>query len=91
MFNYKGHPYICVRDRIKSINGVRLHRAIKKDIHIIDGGYGLTDGTRTFRLQYKPKDGIWKANFQENTFIEGRTKGIEVKNVHMNITDMVAP
>jgi RHS repeat-associated protein len=56
-----------------------------------DGGYGLTDGTRSFRLQYKPKDGVWKANFQENTFTPGRNKGIEVKNIHMTITDMVAP
>ncbi len=56
-----------------------------------DGGYGLTDGTRSFRLQYKPKDGVWKANFQENTFVPGRQKGIEVKNVHMTITDMIAP
>lgn len=55
------------------------------------GGYGLTDNTRTFRLQYKPKDGIWKANFQENIFKAGRARGIQIKNVHMNITDMVAP
>jgi hypothetical protein len=53
------------------------------------GGYGLTDGARTFRLQFKPADGVWKANFQENTFILGRLKGIEVKNIHMTITDMV--
>lgn len=38
-------------------------------------GDGLTDGTRTFRLQFKPKDGVWKATFQEKTFIPGRAKG----------------
>ncbi|MCH9686727.1 MAG: hypothetical protein K0V04_35165 [Deltaproteobacteria bacterium] len=63
-----------------------------------DGGYGLTDGTRTFRLQYKPKDGVWKANFQENRFVQphesfraGRQKGIQTKNIHMTIADMSAP
>ncbi|WP_320820813.1 FG-GAP-like repeat-containing protein [Thalassolituus sp.] len=68
------------------VNGKNVQR-----FELDHGGYGLTDGTRTFRLQYKPKDGIWKANFQENTFVEGRAKGIEIKNVHMNIIDMVAP
>ena len=55
------------------------------------GGYGLTDGTRTFRLQWKKKSGTWKANFQENIHVEGRKKGIEVKNIHMTISDMEPP
>ncbi len=52
-----------------------------------NGGYGITDGTRTFRLQFKPKAGAWKSNFQENVVSD---KGIitEIKNVHMSITDM---
>ncbi len=54
-------------------------------------GYGLTDGTGTFRLQYKPKDGVWKGNFQENILAPGKSRGIEVKNIHMTIEDMVAP
>ncbi len=33
----------------------------------IKDGIGFTDGTRTFRLQWKPKEKMWKANFQENT------------------------
>jgi hypothetical protein len=68
------------------VNGTDVKR-----FELSGGGFGLTDGTRTFRLQYKPKSGVWKANFQENTFIPGRAKGIEVKNIHMEITDMVAP
>jgi hypothetical protein len=39
-------------------------------------------------MQWKPKDGVWKANFQENTFTHGRTKGIEIKNIHMNISNL---
>jgi hypothetical protein len=68
------------------VNGTNVTR-----FELAGGGYGLTDGARTFRLQYKPMDGVWKANFQENTFITGRTRGIEVKNIHMTITDMVPP
>ena len=52
-----------------------------------NGGYGITDGTRTFRLQFKPKDNVWKANFQENVKPD-IGKPIEIKNVHMEITDM---
>jgi len=68
------------------VNGRNVSR-----IDLDHGGYGLTDGVRTFRLQYKPRLGVWQANFQENTFIPGRGTGLEVKNIHMNITDMVAP
>lgn len=55
------------------------------------GGYGVTDDVRTFRLQWKKDYGMWKANFQENTFIYGRERGIEIKSIHMNITDMKKP
>jgi len=68
------------------VNGPNVKR-----FDLANGGYGLTDGTRTFRLQFKPKSGKWKANFQENVHIPGRKKGIEVKNIHMTITDMTAP
>jgi RHS repeat-associated protein len=54
----------------------------------VKGGVGYTDGFRTFRLQFKPKDGVWKANFQENLFVPGRSRGIEVRNIHMTIIDM---
>ena len=62
-----------------------------KKFPLENGGFGITDGTRSFRLQFKPKDAVWKANFQENVFIEGRKRGIEIKNIHMNITDMPPP
>jgi len=68
------------------VNGANVRR-----FELSNGGYGLTDGARTFRLQYKPKAGVWNANSQENTFILGRAKGIEVKNIPMTITDMAAP
>lgn len=68
------------------VNGKNVSR-----IELDHGGYGLTDGVRTFRLQYKPRLGGWQANFQENTFIPGRDAGLEIKNIHMKITDMVAP
>lgn len=28
-------------------------------------GYSSADGMRAFRIQYKPKKGMWRANFQE--------------------------
>ncbi len=67
------------------VNGSKVSRFPLKD-----GGYGLTDGARTFRLQFKPKDGLWKANFQENTFSSAGSSA-ETKNVHMLIQDMVVP
>ena len=58
-----------------------------KKFNLKNNGYGLTDGTRTFRLQYKPKSKVWKANFQEN-IISPSGKAKEIKNIHMRITDM---
>lgn len=63
------------------VNGKNVRR-----FDLDGGGYGLTDGTRTFRLQYKPKDKVWKANYQEDT-ISSAGKKSQVKNVHMTITD----
>jgi hypothetical protein len=57
-------------------------------------GYSSKDGMRSFRLQYKPNEGMYRANFQENTVgqIErfgkyyGESK-VEIKNVHVDIID----
>ena len=51
------------------------------------GGFILKDGNRTFRLQFKPRSGIWQANFQENT-ISATGQISQIKNVHMNITNL---
>ena len=29
-------------------------------------GYSSSDGMRAFRIQYKPREGMWRANFTEN-------------------------
>lgn len=53
-------------------------------------GYSSSDGMRAFRMQYKPKEGIWRANFTENyKYIneQGATKIKELKNVHIDILD----
>lgn len=52
----------------------------------IKNGIGWTDGTRTFRLQWKPGDKMWKANFQEN-IVSGSGRISQTKNIHMEITD----
>jgi len=53
-------------------------------------GYSSSDGMRAFRIQYKPKEGMWRANFTENyKYIneQGATKIKELKNVHIDILD----
>lgn len=52
----------------------------------IKNGIAFTDGSRTFRLQWKPSDKMWKANFEENT-ISATGQISKTKNVHMNITN----
>ena len=32
-------------------------------------GYSSSDGMRAFRIQYKNREGIWRANFQENIMV----------------------
>ncbi|WP_394508934.1 hypothetical protein C0132_22220 [Priestia aryabhattai] len=57
---------------------------------IVDGkviGYGTKD--RAFRIQFKPKENMWRANFQDNSFVTtvGGKKTVQIKNVHVDITD----
>ncbi|WFA05605.1 T7SS effector LXG polymorphic toxin [Bacillus sp. HSf4] len=49
-------------------------------------GYKSADGMRAFRLQYKPKEKMWRANFTENeiTVVGSKT---ELRNVHVDILD----
>lgn len=47
---------------------------------------------RAFRIQYKNKEGIWGANFQENIMVNNPYPNIgqhrtELKNVHIDIFD----
>lgn len=62
------------------VNGDKVRKLDIKD------GVGFTDGSRSFRLQWKPQDKMWKANFEENT-ISAKGQISQTKNVHMNITD----
>lgn len=50
---------------------------------------GYSTKERAFRLQYKQKEGMWRANFQENSFFNtvGGQKRVEIKNVHIDILD----
>ncbi|WP_251862294.1 DNRLRE domain-containing protein [Clostridium sp. Marseille-Q2269] len=51
-------------------------------------GYSSSDGMRAFRMQYKPKEGMWRANFTENyKYINefGDITNKELKNVHIDI------
>ena len=53
-------------------------------------GYSSSDGMRAFRIQYKPKERMWRANFQENyKYINefGDITNKELKNVHIDILD----
>ena len=55
-------------------------------------GYSSSDGMRAFRIQYKNKEGIWRANFQENIMVNNPYPNIgqhrtELKNVHIDIFD----
>ncbi|MEC1549733.1 T7SS effector LXG polymorphic toxin [Bacillus rugosus] len=49
-------------------------------------GYKSVDKMRAFRLQYKPKEKMWRANFTENeiTVVGSKT---ELRNVHVDILD----
>ncbi len=53
-------------------------------------GYSSEDKMKAFRLHYKPKDGMWRANFTQNyKYIneQGATTLKELKNVHIDILD----
>ena len=65
--------------------------------NILDGkgnviGYSSSDGMRAFRIQFKPKENMWRANFQENMMVNnpypnpGQHSSL-LKNVHIDITD----
>ncbi|MFB1097429.1 ribonuclease YeeF family protein [Terribacillus sp. JSM ZJ617] len=49
-------------------------------------GYKSKDKMKAFRLQYKPKEKMWRANFTENekTVVGSKT---ELRNVHVDILD----
>lgn len=51
-------------------------------------GYSSSDGMRAFRMQYKPKEGMWRANVTENyKYINefGDITNKELKNIHIDI------
>jgi hypothetical protein len=57
-------------------------------------GYKSTDGMRAFRMQFKPKENMFRANFQENTMVrtefnyydfEKSWAPKEIRNVHIDI------
>lgn len=55
-------------------------------------GYSSADGMRAFRIQYKPKEGVWRANFQENMMVNNPypnpgQHSVQLKNVHIDILD----
>ncbi len=55
-------------------------------------GYASKDGMRAFRIQYKPREGMWRANFQENMLVNNRYPNVgehvaELRNVHVDIID----
>ncbi len=51
-------------------------------------GYSSTDKLRVFRLHYKPRDGMMRANFQEFIIDSARQAAVtEIKNVHIDILD----
>lgn len=55
-------------------------------------GYSSADGMRAFRIQYKPKEGMWRANFQENIMVNNPypnpgQHSSQLKNVHIDILD----
>ena len=54
--------------------------------------YSSADGMRAFRIQYKPKEGMWRANFQENIMVNNpypnpEQHSSQLKNVHIDILD----
>jgi hypothetical protein len=56
-------------------------------------GYSSEDGMRAFRIQYKPKEGMWRANFQENVMVNNPHPNpcqhpSTLKNVHIDILDI---
>lgn len=55
-------------------------------------GDSSEDGMRAFRIQYKPKEGIWRANLQENIMVNNPypnpgQHSSTLKNVHIDIID----
>ena len=55
-------------------------------------GYSSSDGMRAFRIQYKPNEGMWRANFQENIMVRNPQPNpgwhtSQLKNVHVDILD----
>ncbi len=55
-------------------------------------GYSSSDGMRAFRIQYKPKENMWRANFQENIMVNNPypnpgQHSSQLKNVHIDILD----
>ena len=55
-------------------------------------GYSSADGMRAFRIQYKPKEGMWRADFQENIMVNNPypnpgQHSAQLKNVHIDILD----
>ena len=53
-------------------------------------GYSSSDGMRAFRIQYKHKEGIWRANYQQNMLVNNIGTNVgqhvsELKNVHIDI------
>ncbi|GED12590.1 hypothetical protein [Aneurinibacillus migulanus] len=59
-------------------------------------GYKSKDGMRAFRLQFKPKEGMFRANFQENIMIRTESNYYDysktwapkqIRNVHIDILD----
>ena len=56
-------------------------------------GYYREDGMRAFRIQYKPKESLWRANFQENVMVNNPYPNpgqhpSTLKNVHIDIIDI---
>jgi hypothetical protein len=55
-------------------------------------GYSSEDGMRAFRIQYKPQEQMWRANYQENMVVNNPYPNIgqritTLKNVHVDIID----
>ena len=53
-------------------------------------GYSSSDGMRAFRIQYKHKEGICRANYQQNMLVNNIGTNVgqhvsELKNVHIDI------
>ena len=53
-------------------------------------GYSSPEGMRAFRIQYKPKEGMWRANFQENMMVNNPypnpgQHSFQLKNIHIDL------